>query len=127
MNYNLELEQDEEEIILSEDELINKFINTNNNIIMRLCNDIKIYNYFLDRMYYTELMSFIIDKHTTVRNAIKLTKFNLKFMKIYKNEILSSLYILNNGLANIFYELQITEYEWLEFCYKNTSYISNII
>jgi hypothetical protein len=55
-------EEEYESEIISKDEIINNFINDEGYNILLFSEDLKkrVFNYFLDKMYYDELLSFII-------------------------------------------------------------------
>lgn len=115
-------EFDESEQVISHDEIINNFIYNEGNNILLFSEDLKkrFFNYFLDKMYYTELITFIIDQKFEKKPVVKLTDRHHLFLDIYRQEINSTLFVLNNFLTR-YRKLIISENDWVDFCIKYTS------
>ena len=119
------MNSEEFEKVVSHDEIINNFINDEGYNILLFSEDLKkrVFNYFLDKMYYTELMSFIIDQKFGVKVNLNDKQLLYLFKKVYKQEINSTLFVLNNFLTKLRYsKLQISENDWINFCLKYTSF-----
>lgn len=115
-------EYDKSEQVISHDEIINNFIYNEGNNILLFSEDLKkrFFNYFLDKMYYTELITFIIDQKFEKKPVVKLTDRHHLFLDIYRQEINSTLFVLNNFLTR-YRKLIISENDWVDFCIKYTS------
>jgi hypothetical protein len=80
--------------------------------------ELKKFNYFLDKMFYTELFDFI--SSTYFNQLIKTYNISL-FSVEYHSEINDTLYVLNNFLKRRYKNLQISHNQWSYFCFIYTT------